>query len=149
MPTDFLPLRLNPGDDLRRALEDIVQRTDQPTAFVISGIGSLVDARLRFAGAESESLILGPLEIVSISGSITPDGAHLHMSVSDKDGRVSGGHACYGNIVRTTLEAVLVFLPAWALTREMDAATGFKELVVRPRLGPAESDDMDRSTDAA
>ncbi len=133
MSSDFLPVRLLPGDDLRLAFEDIVQRADQPSAFVVAGIGSLVDARLRFAGEESETLIPGPLEIVSIGGSITPHGAHLHMSVSDSEGRVSGGHACYGSIVRTTLEAVLVFLPAWSLTREMDAATGFKELVVRAR----------------
>ncbi len=133
MSSDFLPVRLHPGDDLRRAFEELVCQADQQSAFVVAGIGSLVDARLRFAGDDSETLIPGPLEIVSIGGSITPDGAHLHMSVSDSEGRVSRGHACYGDIVRTTLEAVLVFLPAWLLTREMDGATGFKELVVRAR----------------
>ena len=130
---EFLPVRLNPGDDLRRAFEDLVRETEHGTAFVVSGIGSLVDARLRFAGEPDETLIGGPLEIISVAGSVTPDGAHLHMAVSDSQGRVSGGHAGYGNIVRTTVEAVMVLLPAWSLTREFDAATGFKELVVRPR----------------
>ena len=129
---DLLPVRLNPGDDLRRALEALARVSGQPSAFVIAGIGSLVDARLRFAGAENETRLPGPMEIISISGSATPDGAHLHMSVSDQEGRVSGGPACYGNIVRTTVEAVLVQLPAWSLAREFDAATGFKELTVRP-----------------
>ena len=131
---DLLPVRLNPGDDLRRALEDIVRAQAKPCAFVISGIGSLVDARLRFADAASEALVSGPLEIVSIAGSVTPDGAHLHMTVSDRHGQVSGGHVAYGNLVRTTLEAVLVLLPDWALTREFDPATGFNELLIRPRL---------------
>lgn len=130
---DILPVRLSPGDDLRRAFEGLVRGTEQPSAFVLSGIGSLVDARLRFAGEAEETLIAGPLEIVSLAGSITPDGAHLHMAVSDREGRVYGGHAGYGNVVGTTVEAVLVLLPAWQLTREMDALTGYKELSVRPR----------------
>ena len=128
----LLPVRLNPGDDLRGALEDLVRGSGQASAFVISGIGSLIDARLRFAGEESERALAGPLEIISIAGSITPDGAHLHISVSDQMGRVTGGHACHGNLVRTTVEAVLVLLPAWSLAREFDAATGFKELRIRP-----------------
>lgn len=130
---EFLPVRLNPGDDLRRSFEALVQGQDLPSAFVISAIGSLSDAQLRFAGKESAALVPGPLEIISLAGSITADGAHLHMSVSDSEGRVSGGHACYGNIVRTTVEAVLVLLPAWSLTREFDATTGFKELQIRER----------------
>jgi len=129
----LLPIRLNPGDDVRCALEDLVRGSESSSAFVISGIGSLVDARLRFAGEADESLIAGPLEILSIAGSMTTDGAHLHMAVSDSTGRVSGGHAGYGNIVRTTVEAVLVVLPAWQLTRQFDAATGFKELSIQPR----------------
>jgi predicted DNA-binding protein with PD1-like motif len=130
---ELLPVRLNPGDDLRRALEERVRGTDLPAAFILSGIGSLGDALLRFADQANESMVPGPLEIISIAGSITPDGAHLHMAVSDSAGRVSGGHVGYGNIVRTTVEAVLVLLPAWSLTREFDAATGFQELMVRAR----------------
>lgn len=129
----MLPVRLAPGDDLRRSLEDIVRAQAEPCgAFVISGIGSLGDARRRFADEAIEVLVPGPLEIVSIAGSITPDGAHLHMTVSDKGGRVTGGHVGYGNLVRTTVEALLVLLPAWSLTREFDPATGFNELVIRP-----------------
>ena len=102
---ELLPIRLKPGDDLRRAFEDIVLAQVKPCGgFLISGIGSLVDGRLRFADAGSETLVPGPLEIVTIAGSITPDGAHLHMTVSDKDGQVTGGHVGYGNLVRTTVE---------------------------------------------
>ena len=127
---NLLPVRLKPGDDLRRALEALVGPA-APSAFVISGIGSLGEARLRFADAASETVLAGPFEIISINGSITPDGAHLHMSVSNSEGRVSGGHVGYGNIVRTTVEAVLVLLPEWSLGREFDAATGFNELFIR------------------
>ncbi len=127
----LLPIRLHPGDDLRRLLVEMVIERDAGPAFVLSGIGSLVDAQLRFADAADASHIDGPLEIISLSGSVTPAGAHLHMAVSDRDGRVMGGHVGFGNTVRTTVEAVLLFLPAWNMTREPDAATGFDELAIR------------------
>ncbi len=54
------------------------------------------------------------------------------MAINDANGQVLGGHVCYGNIVRTTVEAVLVFTPGWNLSREFDPATGFEELTIRP-----------------
>jgi uncharacterized protein len=126
----FLPIRLSPGADLRRALEGFVGDRNTDSAFVVAGIGSLVDALLRYAGESTESKLAGPLEILSISGSLCPVGAHLHMSVSDAFGRVYGGRVCYGNEVRTTAEILLALLPNGSLTREPDAGTGFNELVV-------------------
>jgi uncharacterized protein len=129
----LLPMRLSPGSDLRRALEAAAAEQAGGSAFVVAGIGSLVDARLRFAGETTESQLVGPLEILSLSGTLGSSGAHLHMSVSDASGRVVGGHVGYGNVVRTTAEVLLAPLPGWSLTREHDAATGFSELVVRRR----------------
>lgn len=126
----FLPIRLSPGADLRRALEALptIQGTD--SAFVVAGMGSLVQANLRYADAPDASMVTGPLEIVSLSGSLSAAGAHLHMSVADASGRVIGGHLGYGSTVRTTAEVLLALLPQGTLTREHDEATGFKELVV-------------------
>ena len=127
----LLPIRLSPGADLRRALEGLVGSQNTDSSFVVAGIGSLVAATLRYAGEPAETALAGPLEILSISGSLSPAGAHLHMSVSDAGGRVHGGHVCYGNEVRTTAELLLALLPKGSLTREQDARTGFSELVVR------------------
>lgn len=128
----FLPLRLSPDTDLRRALEAMLasQRTD--SAFVVAGIGSLGQVSLRYADASETTLLAGPLEIVSLSGSLSAAGAHLHVSVSDASGRVFGGHLGHGSTVRTTAEVLLALLPPGTLTRVHDAATGFNELVVRP-----------------
>lgn len=126
-----LPIRLSPGVDLRRALEDIAARQAPGSAFVVAGIGSLVEAKLRYAGEATERTIAGPLEMISISGTLSASSAHLHMSVSDASGRVYGGHVGYGNTVRTTAEILLAMLQDWSLTREHDPATGFNELVVR------------------
>jgi predicted DNA-binding protein with PD1-like motif len=116
-------------------LESILENHGTDSAFLVAGIGSLVQATLRYAGESTESKVAGPLEIVSISGSLCAAGAHLHMSVSDAFGHVCGGHVCYGNEIRTTAEVVLALLPNGVLTREHDAVTGFNELVVRARPG--------------
>lgn len=128
----FLPIRLSPGVDLRRALEALPQTRGTDSAFVVAGMGSLVQASLRYADAPGASMVTGPLEIVSLSGSLSAAGAHLHMSVADASGRVIGGHLGYGSTVRTTAEVLLALLPQGTLTREHDEATGFRELVVRP-----------------
>jgi uncharacterized protein len=127
----FLPLRLPPGVDLRGALAAALRQAGTDSAFVVCGIGSLTGARLRYAGEFVEATIAGPLEIVSLSGSLTRSGPHLHMSVSDASGRVCGGHVGLGNLVRTTAEILLALLPEGALDREHDATTGFSELVAR------------------
>ncbi|MCE4557893.1 PPC domain-containing DNA-binding protein [Roseateles cellulosilyticus] len=119
-------LRLQPGDDLRGALAG-------RTGFVVAGIGSLVSAQLRWAGAAGPTGIDGPLEILTLSGSLTPDGMHLHASVSDAMGRVWGGHVCAGCVVRTTAELLIAPLPAGSLARVFDPVTGFTELVVQER----------------
>ena len=139
MTLTLRPVRLTPGSDLRRALEDLACDEGPASAFVLSGIGSLRDARLRFAGEHVETSLPGDFEIVSLSGTLTRDGAHLHIAVADTSGRVLGGHLCYGNAVRTTAEVLLAGLPEWELSRAQDATTGYAELVVK-RRGAADKD---------
>lgn len=128
----FTPLRLPPGADLRRTLErHAVDHADGPALFVVAGIGSLDGAVLRLAAAEQETRWSGPFEILSLSGSLSPQGAHLHMSVADAQGRVWGGHVGYGNAVRTTVELVVAEMVGWRLGREVDAGTGYLELTIR------------------
>jgi uncharacterized protein len=129
----WLPLRLQPGDDLRRALEAAVGGQGCSAGFVVSGIGSLRPALLRLAGAEERIRLEGDVELLTLAGSIGAAGSHLHLSVADARGQVFGGHAAYGCTVRTTAEVLLALLPQWQFTREPDPATGYDELVARPR----------------
>lgn len=128
-----LPIRLTPGQDLRQAIEAAVRSQNCRAAFVLSGIGSLSTAGLRFAGAEQPQRLTGEMEILSLSGSVSPNGSHLHMALSTATGEVVGGHVAKGCIVRTTAEVQLALLPEWEFAREFDALTGDDELVVRPR----------------
>ncbi|ASL42031.1 hypothetical protein bAD24_I00985 [Burkholderia sp. AD24] len=132
------PLRLSPGDDLRAAIEDVLRQRELHAAFVIQGIGSLSVAQLRFAGAEAPTELRGDLEILTLAGSVSPDGAHLHMSVADAHGQVCGGHVAHGCRVRTTAELLLASVPGYRFSREFDPVTGFLELMIynEPRDKP-------------
>jgi predicted DNA-binding protein with PD1-like motif len=130
-----LPLRLPPNADLRRALEATLGAHPCKAAFVVAGIGSLRRARLRLAGRAEPEALNGDLEILTLSGSISADGAHLHMSLADATGRLTGGHVGHDCIVRTTAEVLVVLLPEWSFCRELDPATGCAELVLH-RLPP-------------
>ena len=130
---EALPLRITPGEDLRRALEGALATRGVDAAFVISGIGSLRQAQLRLAGKAEPVALEGDLEILTLAGTLSGDGAHLHMSVADAEGHVTGGHVAYGCGVRTTAEVLLVLLPEWSFTRELDPNTGFREFVPRSK----------------
>ncbi|WP_296443930.1 PPC domain-containing DNA-binding protein [Rhodoferax sp. UBA5149] len=129
------PIRLTPGQDLRQAIEAAVLHQNCRAAFVLSGIGSLSTAGLRFAGVDQPQRLTGDTEILSLSGAVAFDGAksssHLHMALSTSTGQVLGGHVATGCIVRTTAEVLLALLPEWAFAREPDALTGYDELVMR------------------
>jgi hypothetical protein len=68
------PLRLPPGADLRTGLQAALAARGARAAFVVAGIGSLRPARLRLAGAEAELTVDGDSEILTLSGSLSPDG---------------------------------------------------------------------------
>lgn len=130
-------LRLLPGQDLRLSLEgafaELAKTHAINAACIVSAMGSLSRAVLRYADKPLGSDINAPLELLMLSGTLSPDGAHLHGSVADEHGEVRGGHVMPGCVVRTTAEIVIALLPGWEFRRELDAATGFKELSARPR----------------
>ena len=128
-----VPLRLKSGDDLRRALEAWMGEQQAQAGCVISAVGSLSVAQLRLAGASETTTICGELEIISLSGTLSPDGAHLHIAIADSSGAVIGGHLCPGSLVRTTAELVIGLLPEWRFQRELDPATGYAELRISPQ----------------
>lgn len=129
----FHPLRLYPDQDLRAALRDFLRRERLEAAFVAAGIGSLMRATIRLADHPEAAMLEGPLEILTLSGSLSPDDAHLHISVSDGAGKVTGGHAGWGCIVRTTAEILLAPLDEYIFARELDPETGYRELTIRRR----------------
>ncbi|MCP9842037.1 DNA-binding protein [Synechococcus sp. J7-Johnson] len=127
-----VPLRSTPGADLRLALDAWMLQQSEQAGCVISGIGSLSAARLRLPGQKTITALNDDLEILSLVGTLSPDGAHLHIAIAGSTGAVIGGHLCSGSLVRTTAELVLGLLPEWEFRREQDPATGCAELLIRP-----------------
>jgi uncharacterized protein len=132
--TKALALRLSPGMDVREELERIINERGIKAASVLTCVGSLSNAVLRFANKPTGTELRGPMEIVSLVGTLDSEGAsHLHIAVSDGEGKTLGGHVMKGCIVFTTAEIVLAILLDAVFTREQDSASGYKELVVSPR----------------
>jgi uncharacterized protein len=129
--------RLRGGQDFKQSIEELVKAMDISAATVISAVGSLNTATLRMAFEKGETQdvrsLEGPLEIVSIMGNIGQSRTHLHMSVSDRYGRVVGGHVKEGCIVDTTLELVLAVEDNLVFAEEADATTGFDELSIQSK----------------
>ncbi|MCP9774369.1 PPC domain-containing DNA-binding protein [Cyanobium sp. WAJ14-Wanaka] len=128
-----VPLRLMPGDDLRLALESWMGAQQEQAGCLISAIGSLSVAQLRLAGASQATVIHGDLEILSLAGTLSIDGSHLHIAIADSRGTLIGGHLCSGSLLRTTAELVVGLLPEWQFSRELDPATGYAELQITRR----------------
>ena len=125
-----LSIRLLPGEDIRGSLSRLLHDQELPAACVLSCAGSLSRAALRLAGNGGGTIIEGPLEIVSLSGTLSPHGPHLHIALADSIGRVLGGHLLDGCTVLTTAEIVLATLPEVRYSRRHDTATGYAELVI-------------------
>ena len=90
-----VPLHLNPGDDVRRSLEQLA-RQQKASGFVLSVVGNLSQASFQCPGKKAPTLLRGELEIITLQGTLAADAVHLHLSFSDGDCRVWGGHLEYG-----------------------------------------------------
>lgn len=121
-------VRLRPGEDLKLSLTRIARRWRLRAGVILSGVGSLTQANLRFAGRPEGTTLPGPFEIVSITGTVSRDGLHVHLLIADADGRTLGGHLMVGCLVHTTCELALMELSGWRMRRAFDAATGYREL---------------------
>ncbi len=125
-----IAIRLSPGVDLRAEISAIAARNDVSAGCVLTAVGSLSRARIRFAGRPDYAEIVRDLEIVSLVGTISPDGPHLHLTISDDKGMTMGGHMGDGCIVRTTAEVVIGELPGVTFRRVPDEQTGYRELSI-------------------
>jgi uncharacterized protein len=127
-------LRLTPGQDLKLEIQAFAQAQTLEAGIILTGIGSLTQASLRFAAVPTATVIEGPLELIALSGTVSQHGMHLHGSVADSQGRVYGGHIMAGCVIRTTAEIAIASLPHLRFSRLPDPQTGYLELVVEPLL---------------
>ena len=125
--------RLKPGQDLKKEIEAFVQANHIEAGWIMTVVGSLTQAHLRFANQPAGTKETGHFEIVSLVGTVSINGSHLHMSISDSTGKTTGGHLLADNLIYTTAEIVIGEGKQLVFTRENDETTSWEELEVRKK----------------
>jgi len=127
-------LRLKPNQDLKESLKNFVISNNIEAGFILTTVGSLKQATLRFANQNDSKVLQNKFEIVSLVGTLSTHGIHLHISISDKDGKTIGGHLEKGCLIYTTAEIVIGVSEDFIFVRTVDENTGYKELEIQPRF---------------
>ena len=128
-----ITFRLKPGQLLK---EEIKRESKNIGAGVLlSIVGGLENAVLRMPGSKPDNQIIktwnGPFEIVSGTGTISKEGCHIHIALSNQKGNVIGGHLEDGCKIKTTAEIIIGIFENSYYKRVYDKNTGFKELEVK------------------
>jgi uncharacterized protein len=122
--------RLRPGQDLLDEITAYVSQQRIQAGCILSGVGSLTHTVLRLANQDSYAQFEGHFEIVAITGTTAVSGSHLHIAISDENGKTTGGHLVSGCKVYTTAEIILGVIPGQVFRREPCPDSGYDELVV-------------------
>ena len=123
-------LRLKPNQDLRQSLKSFAQAENVKSGFILTAIGSLKQATIRFANQDVSTVLNEKFEILSLNGTIANTGVHLHIAIADKAGKTIGGHSDDGCIIYTTTEIVIGASEEFSFIRTVDEQTGYKELEI-------------------
>lgn len=132
-----VPLHIEAGSDVRRSLEQLALEHNAG-GFVLSVVGNLSQAAFACPGKSAPTVLAGELEIITLQGTISPDGVHLHLSFSDASCQVWGGHLEHGTLVLRGADLLVGLLSAGAsapLRAEANAAASSEprvEIAGRP-----------------
>ena len=125
--------RLKPGEDLRKSIEAIVKEKNIKAGWINTCVGSLTDYTIRFANRQEGIRGSGHFEIISLTGTVSVNGSHLHISISDSTGKTIGGHLLDGCKIYTTAEIVIGSTTAYEFIRKKDGSTEWEELQVNEK----------------
>lgn len=122
--------RLNPGDDLLESLTALCLK-EGVSLGLLEAIGAVRQARIGYYDQQKQRychrIFDVPLEIAGLHGNVSlKDGepfVHAHVTFSDREGAVLGGHLASGTIV-FACEFVLHCLEGADLERHYDGETG-------------------------
>ena len=123
-------IRLKPCDDVREKIENYILQNNINAGWLVTCAGSLTDYNIRFANQEKGSTGKGHFEIVSLTGTTSKNGSHLHISISDSIGKTIGGHLLKGCIVYTTAEIIIQSTTDLNFKRVKDGSTPWDELLI-------------------
>lgn len=122
--------RLRRGDDLLTKITEYARKHHIEAGCVLSCAGCVLRAHIRDASGLTVRTVDEPMEIVSLTGTVSAARTHLHVSFSKEDLSTVGGHLVEGCTVNTTAEIVLQQLEGISFAAEFDKGTGYDELVI-------------------
>ena len=126
-------IRLKPGEDLRSSIQKYVEDNRIHAGWMISCAGSLTNYNIRFANQPGGSKGSGHFEIVSLTGTLSVNGSHIHISISDSTGKTIGGHLLEGCKIYTTAEIIIGESKTMIFKREKDGTTPWDELQIEKK----------------
>ncbi|PWU04156.1 MAG: hypothetical protein C5B52_02030 [Bacteroidetes bacterium] len=124
-------IRLKPGMDLKRELDLLTKEEKIEAGWILSAVGSLTNYVIRFANQPKAATAIGHFELVSLTGTLSKNGSHLHISISNEKGATIGGHLLEGCLIYTTMEIIIEKSNEYSFTRKKDKETGWKELAIK------------------
>jgi uncharacterized protein len=132
-------VRLARGDRLLESLRAICRREKIRNGVILTGFGSLSEARVTGVVAPSypptrfyDRRTRAGVEILALSGVVADYHVHAHVVLSDRR-TAFGGHLEEGCRVLSLSEVAILRLDRLKLKRVLDPATGQKLLTVVPR----------------
>ncbi len=127
--------RLHPGQYFREEIDKYVREHNIRAGIILTCVGNLTKAILRMANAKVVKTWDGSFEIVSVVGTVEIGNSHIHVCLSDEDGKTFGGHLKEGSIVGVTAEVAIGEIEDSEFSREFDESTGYKELIIKNKNG--------------
>jgi predicted DNA-binding protein with PD1-like motif/glutaredoxin len=121
LPLIAEPLHLEPGDDVRVCLQKLAAHQKR-RGFVLSVVGNLAQAAFQCPGKTRSTVLRGEFEIITLTGTLAPEGVHLHLSFSDGDCQVWGGHLEPGSLVLKGADLLVGWLDDPATTAATEAS---------------------------
>ena len=101
---------LSSGSDILNSLNEL-NTYNNSTSFLISAVGDLSKVSFKCPLNEKAIILEKKLEIITLSGYLSSKASHLHISVSDDNCNVFGGHLLSGTIVLKSLDVLIGVAP--------------------------------------
>ena len=102
-------IRLNNDDDLLNKVKEIAIN-ENFSGYILGVIGDLSQGSIKCPNEKGVIVKKGTLEIISLVGTFSPTKTHLHLSFSDSDCKVWGGHLEEGSVVLNGTDLLLGIL---------------------------------------
>ena len=104
-----LRLKLGTGSDVKLSLENLCEKSNI-NGFILGVVGDLSAAVFQCPNKQDKTFLGGKLEIITLNGSLSPGFVHLHLSISDTNCQVWGGHLEKGSIVSKGVDILIAVL---------------------------------------